>query len=243
MQVEPYDNQYFDPYLQRGRLSGRHRGDRGGSYRYWMSFLKRRGMHVETVIEVGCGLGFLGARISDRCSYIGIDISFDALTRARDLHGLDTLIRGSADVLPFRAESCDVIFAFDVIEHLASPSLFLEEARRVLRKGGLMVLTTPNIRSFGVRMKSSSNELVPAMYRDKTHVSLLPRAQWFSMLKEARFLIDRAGTDFLWDLPYWKGIPLFLQKGMLLPINMVLTRLFGFARWGLGENLVIVVRK
>ena len=49
------------------------------------------------------------------------------------------------DAMPFDDDSFDVIFLFGVIEHLNSPKICLQEIRRVLRKNGYLVITTPNL--------------------------------------------------------------------------------------------------
>jgi hypothetical protein len=47
--------------------------------------------------------------------------------------------------LPFAAASFDRVVATEILQHLASPSLFLSECRRVLRPGGALYLSTPNV--------------------------------------------------------------------------------------------------
>ena len=49
------------------------------------------------------------------------------------------------DSLPFEDNSFDVILFLDVIEHLSAPKKCLQEIKRVLRKGGYLVITTPNL--------------------------------------------------------------------------------------------------
>jgi SAM-dependent methyltransferase len=53
---------------------------------------------------------------------------------------------GSAEQLPFRSESLDVVAAFDVLEHCHRPGLALAEMVRVLRPGGLLALSVPAYR-------------------------------------------------------------------------------------------------
>jgi len=52
-----------------------------------------------------------------------------------------------AQYLPFRGDSVDEIYAGHVIEHLESPLRFLRECRRVLRRGGMVTVVTPNFLS------------------------------------------------------------------------------------------------
>lgn len=44
---------------------------------------------------------------------------------------------------PFKSEAVDTIVSFQVLEHLAEPEAFLRESYRVLRKRGMIILTTP----------------------------------------------------------------------------------------------------
>jgi 2-polyprenyl-3-methyl-5-hydroxy-6-metoxy-1,4-benzoquinol methylase len=52
------------------------------------------------------------------------------------------------DPYPFGPDSFDAIFAGEVIEHLNNPDHFLEETHRILRRKGLLVITTPNLASW-----------------------------------------------------------------------------------------------
>jgi SAM-dependent methyltransferase len=52
-------------------------------------------------------------------------------------------VQASAEALPFRSGTLDGVGLFDVLEHLDSPSSCLEEARRVVRPGGTVLITVP----------------------------------------------------------------------------------------------------
>jgi len=49
-----------------------------------------------------------------------------------------------ATKLPFSGSSFDVVVSFETIEHVKSPRAFLAESKRVLKQGGLLILSTPN---------------------------------------------------------------------------------------------------
>lgn len=58
--------------------------------------------------------------------------------------GANVTILASAEFLPFRNDTFELVFAGEVIEHLADPSKALKDWVRVMTKGGRMVISTPN---------------------------------------------------------------------------------------------------
>ena len=66
----------------------------------------------------------------------------------------DNIVKGDAHYLLFKDESFDSIFAGEIIEHLTNPVKFLREIERVLKKGGVAAITTPNIHSLVYIRKS-----------------------------------------------------------------------------------------
>lgn len=100
------------------------------------------------VVDVGCGDGMateLAARANPGHRFVGLDWSADALRQARS-RGL-TLIRAEVGAagLPIGSASADVVIMSELIEHLVDPDAALDEAWRVLRPGGALLLSTPNL--------------------------------------------------------------------------------------------------
>jgi 2-polyprenyl-3-methyl-5-hydroxy-6-metoxy-1,4-benzoquinol methylase len=104
--------------------------------------LEERDIAGDTLVDVGCGAGqlwpFLRARFA---RYIGVDVvryeDFPAETKFTQVD-LDT----GKVALP--AESADVVVAVETIEHLENPRAFMRELVRLVRRGGWVVVTTPN---------------------------------------------------------------------------------------------------
>ncbi|MGI5454535.1 class I SAM-dependent methyltransferase [Streptomyces sp. CA-249302] len=101
-----------------------------------------------TVLDVGCGDGTAAAVAAPLLTghrVVGVDWSQDALQRAR-AH-LSYPIRGelTGGGLPFRSGCADAVLFSEVIEHLVDPDSALDEIRRVLRPGGHLMLSTPNL--------------------------------------------------------------------------------------------------
>jgi ubiquinone/menaquinone biosynthesis C-methylase UbiE len=106
------------------------------------------------VLDVGCGTGS-SLRFFERFgSTVGLDCEPQALDYCRR-RGLKSLILGSADSLPLRSESFDLITVLDVLEHLDEPSAALAELRRICSKTGHVILTVPALSFYGATgMKS-----------------------------------------------------------------------------------------
>lgn len=121
-----------------------------------MAYKRRAGIFLEmldiqpgeNVFECGCGLGFnllllqeLGA-----CRVTGLDIDLPRLRRAQGelRHSAVRILAGDVYALPFKNEEFDKILLPEVLEHLDDDVLALTELKRVLRPGGILVITVPH---------------------------------------------------------------------------------------------------
>jgi len=100
----------------------------------------------ETVLDLGCGDGaFAEALAANGATPIGVDAAPRALRRARerrpDLDWREAPLDGP---LPLDDESVDVAWLGETLEHLADPVGEVHEVRRVLRRGGRLLATTPD---------------------------------------------------------------------------------------------------
>src|SRR5690348_11894532 len=98
------------------------------------------------LLDVGCYDGQFLARVVEREQRIlvGIDVSASALAMARR-RGISPLRAQAESGLPFRNAAFATVLAAEVIEHVFDTQHFVNEAARVLRPGGWLAITTPNL--------------------------------------------------------------------------------------------------
>lgn len=121
--------------------------------------LKRRAFEIITsldlkdgdkILEIGCGDGFylhILSNLGIRLQITGVDIDKNALKSARKNLSSKKIRLLHGDVLnnlPFGPSEFDKIIMSEVCEHLDDDVKGLKEARRLLKKNGLLVITVPN---------------------------------------------------------------------------------------------------
>ncbi len=94
------------------------------------------------ILDVGCGTGATLRAVEDMGVAAGMDRSGEALRYCR-LRGLRRLLRATAEALPVASESVDVLLALDLLEHVADDGAAVREFARVLRPGGVLLVTVP----------------------------------------------------------------------------------------------------
>jgi ubiquinone/menaquinone biosynthesis C-methylase UbiE len=109
-------------------------------------FLREHVRPGDHALDLGCGDGrFTGLLAAAGAQPVGADVAEAALCRARATHPeIEFVLAPVSGALPLQDSAFDVVWASEVIEHVADTARWLSEVRRVLRPGGRLLLTTPN---------------------------------------------------------------------------------------------------
>jgi len=100
-----------------------------------------------TILDIGCGFGNFLIDIEKKypkCKLFGIDISYSMIDAAAQNFPLAQFGLSPAESLPVADNSLDRIISREVFEHVISPQKMINEIYRVLKPGGIAVITTPN---------------------------------------------------------------------------------------------------
>ena len=154
------------------------------------------------VLDVGCSSGYLARPLVARgCTVVGLELDPTAAALARDV--CEDVLVGDVETmeLPFEPGSFDVVLCGDLIEHLRDPEAFLARVRPFLRADGRVVLSTPNVANWAMRLG-----LLAGRWRytergilDRTHTHLFTRSTLVETLERAGYRVVE--LDFTVPLP------------------------------------------
>jgi len=146
----------------------------------------------------------------------------------------------SAQELPFRNDSFNVVIIKHIVEHLPDPQKAIQEIGRVTEKGGTLILATPNLDSLLKPWKGDKW----IGYQDPTHISLKRPAEWLDIIRGADFSPLKVFSDGFWDVPYIRFVPSMIQKllfGSLGGFQAITGFVFLPKTW--GESIIVIAKK
>ncbi len=118
------------------------------------------------VLEVGCGTGaFLKKGLAAKMTMSGLEINRQAAASAAR-SGLPVDCTPLGDFAEKHPASQDAVCAFQVLEHISEPRIFLQQMTAVLRTGGLLVLSVPNLDAY---LKNLPDDLMNMPPHHMTH--------------------------------------------------------------------------
>lgn len=145
------------------------------------------------ILDIGCSGGYLAERLAGAgCTVTGIELDPLAAERARQF--CEEVFVGDAETMKmaFEPASFDAIVCGDLIEHLRDPGALLARVRPLLKPGGRLVLTTPNVANWTIRL-----QLLFGRFRytdrgilDRTHLHLFTRATLVECLETAGYELE-----------------------------------------------------
>ena len=144
------------------------------------------GVPRRTLLEVGAGFGTFASLVQESGAFARVLVVEPTpdMARACRERGLE-VIEKRAEEIAGDIDAVDVAVAFEVIEHLFEPRRFLDRMQRLLRPGGLLVLSCPNGLGFDVVTLGPQSQAI-----DAEHVNLFNPAS-------LRRLVEGAGFEVL----------------------------------------------
>ena len=119
---------------------------------------------AEPILDLGCGDGhFASIALDGRTPMVGVDPWWSPLTKTVKRQVYRYAIQSVGGALPFASQYFSTVISNSVLEHIPELDPVLAEVNRVLKPGGTLILTYPNIRTaLGIAMMLFYD--IPPMY-------------------------------------------------------------------------------
>jgi 2-polyprenyl-3-methyl-5-hydroxy-6-metoxy-1,4-benzoquinol methylase len=147
------------------------------------------------ILDVGCGMGRLGAALKGLVpgrEVHGVEMVKEAAAQARMV--LDSVVVGDVQTmsLPFDPGTFDCIIFADVLEHLLDPAATLRSVRPLLRPGGVIVCSIPNMRHYTAILRLLLHGWSYDEYGlfDRTHLRFFSLASMRELLTSSGWTIE-----------------------------------------------------
>ena len=101
----------------------------------------------KVVLDAGCGEGIGSYILSEKAKFVvGVDIDKECINLAKEKYKRENLcfLTGSIHEIPFKNNTFDLVVCLEVIEHVEEQEKVICEMKRVLKKEGMLIISTPN---------------------------------------------------------------------------------------------------
>lgn len=181
------------------------------------------------VLDFGCGVGQMARRLRAGGGFSSVT-GIDLLLPGGDGDGsVRWVVADLNEVLPLRRERFDLVVAAEVLEHLENPRAMARELFRVLRPGGLLILTTPNNESFRALLSLLVRGHFVAFGESSypAHITAVVRRDLVRLLSEAGFSSIKVSFVTSGGIPKvphltWQRISFGLLSGLRFSDNLLI---------------------
>lgn len=179
----------------------------------------------ETVLDAACGTGYGSSILCKKAAKVlGMDISSETIKFAQDHYQQKNIRFQACDAsreIPLPDESVDVVVSFETLEHVRNQENMLSEFKRVLKKGGRLVISTPD------------NDLISGGLPSDNpfHVKELDKKEFVELLSKFFEIRQLYGQTLAAEMPVWKTVLKSFRKiGFLRKAKQKLAKKMGIEK-------------
>lgn len=202
------------------------------------------------VLDVGAGRGGLSGKLLEAGYRVR---ACDLDPQAFAVPGVECRRVDAGGGLPYADESFDLVLAVELVEHIEGHGVLFDEIGRVLRSGGSVLFTTPNILSLKSRMRFllsgyfySFGTLDPDVLDPASqHITPFTLDRYLWRLRQSGLSVSRVATDKLQTSSLLLGFlwPLIRAHARLTQGRAPSVRLENSTTALFGRKLVVIARK
>lgn len=152
-----------------------------------------------TVLDFGCSTGYFGKYLKDskNCIVYGLEISDDLKEAKKVLDGVYSFDLDGDWPTEIYERKYDALFYGDVLEHLKYPADALKKSKKLLKPGGKIFISTPNIAHISTRLEllGGNFEYEKMGILDNTHLKYFTLSSFSKIAAEAGYHIERVDSS------------------------------------------------
>ena len=137
----------------------------------------------KTILDIASGEGYGSNILAQHAKYVyGVDIAEEAVIHARTKYKVDNLqyMQGSATNIPIETGTIDMVVSFETIEHHDKHEEMMCEIKRVLKPNGILVMSSPNKKTYTDMSGNVNHFHVKELYTDELRALI---SKYFSSIK------------------------------------------------------------
>lgn len=169
-----------------------------------LSEVDRLNIKNRNILDMGCYDGIFLASIKNRNNnFFGLEASDYEVKKCQE-KGIDAgqFFFNDLDRLPYDDNFFDLVIAGEIIEHIFDTDFFLEEIKRILKPGGKLLISTPNMASFGRRLLllfgfNPVIEVSPNEAKSSGHIRYFTFQTLKNLLRKHNLRVIFQGSDYV----------------------------------------------
>jgi len=170
-------NEYWD------FVENTHSKVRKHQYSNEISIILKHAPHKDKLIDIGCSRGLFLKRIDSQFKQIeGIEINPSSAKTAKN--HVNIVHNKPIEELKLKPNSYDAAIAMNLIEHLYDPKSMLLQVRKILKKGGILFVQTPNLNSLSMKLFGNKNITI----YDRFHINLFSKTTLKEIAEKCGFV-------------------------------------------------------
>lgn len=121
----------------------------------------------KVVLDIASGEGYGTNLLSQHANFVfGVDIDLKTIEEAKQKYISNNInfLEGNTSEIPLEDDSVDVVVSFETIEHHSEHQEMIREIKRVLKKGGILIISTPDKKIYSDERKYSNPYHVKELY-------------------------------------------------------------------------------
>ena len=172
------------------------------------------------ILDIGIGdgvyEGIIFNKVKNKCDFYVVDISKEQIKRSSKYLVEGLVVDLDSQKLPYKSKMFDIVIVSELLEHVFFPEKVIREAKRVLRKDGILIITYPNLGAIQIRITIALKGYNPMINysNNKEHIRFFRDSDIDNIVGLRKIYSKGLGSIFFhtWNCGFRIPTPRIMQK-------------------------------